>query len=288
MAKKLKSVNASQPSSSSSSSNAFAYKNFNSTGGGGGKRRKNRKKYFEHDTRTHTIRTTKIATTAVNPNSSAMAAIKKIKFNNEIRIFETKNGNVDVTTTPTTKKKKPFKKQNTIVGQKKRDTFRMRRNANNASSTTETCIQTSTKKLQKQLIETQKKLQKQLNALQDQNHSFLALLHSNCMHTNVNAASATNARNATATTTLTSTFKHDNNNDCNNDDDGGGSSNTHIDHTHNSHVNSNAIQKLSNTTGIGYSNQNLPYSEHFYKFFTDQSKCSIDKMANGNKATTIR
>ncbi|XP_031633225.1 uncharacterized protein DDB_G0287625-like [Contarinia nasturtii] len=280
MAKKLKSVNASHPSTSSSS-NAFAYKNFNSTSGGG-KRRKNRKKYFEHDTRTRTIRTTTVA----NPSAgTTTAAIKKIKFNNEIRIFETKNDHIDVTTiqTPTAKKKKPFKTIGCTIGQKKRSTFRMRRNANNASNNaTATSIQTTTKKLQKQLIETQKKLQKQLNALQDQNHSFLALLHSNCMHKNDSGAVNT----ATTATNATSSLIYDNNNDYN-DDDGGGRG-THNDHTHNSHVNLNAIQKLPNTIGVGHSNQNLLCSEQFYKIFTDQSKCSIDKMANGNKATTIR
>lgn len=217
MANKLKSANAG-PSSS-----AFAYKHFNATSG---KRRKNRKKYFEHDTRTRTLRTTVAS-------SNGAAAIKKIKFNNEINIYEAKN---------------PIKSNaDTVNGRKKANAtkkrpFRKRRNAGGA-----TAIQTTTKKLQKQLIETQKKLQKQLNVLQEhqreQNNSFLALIHSNCMHASASQKS----------------------------DDA-----IHTDHT---------VQSLSSHSKPNASNS---CSENCYHFFMDQSKCSIDKMANGNKATAIR
>lgn len=242
MTKKLKSVNATH-------SNAFAYKHFNSACN---KRRKNRKKYFEHDTRTRTIRT------VAKPNGAA--AIKKIKFNNEINIYETKNGvNTELDMSNCNGKKKPTKQS---VGQKKR-VFHQRRNGGGGggggggATGGAASIQTTTKRLQKQLIDTQKKLQRQLNALQEhqreQNNSFFAMLHSNCMH-----------KNATQT-----------------------NDSAHIDHNSLAHLKS-AAGLSSNFNPNPNTNTNTFCSEKFYPIFTDQSKCSIDKMANGNKATAIR
>lgn len=288
-AKKLKSVNAtavaiSNPSrKTSSSSSSFAYKNFNSAGN---KRRKNRKKYFEHDTRTHTKRTFAAAHSNVGGGGGATAPIKKIKFNNEINIYETRN---DITTDVDVSKCKAAMKK----GPKKRGRggFNHRRNAGNGGggggaggggSCDVSNIQSTTKRLQKQLIETQKKLQKQLNAMQqqqrEQNNSFLALIHSNYIH--ANAKNDGEMAAATATT--------------------GASDTTHIAH------NSNANSLPKSTTAViddshanATKNASCPqathtsahYSEPFLcqtDFCTDQSKCSIDRMANGNKATAIR
>lgn len=262
--KKLKSVNATVPVSTSGPT--FGYKHFNSANS---KRRKNRKKYFEHDTRTRTIRTS-VATNPIGNGgggNGGAAAIKKIKFNNEIRIVETKCQN-DVDNIKGKMKKKPQNKHAMSNAQKKRAIFRRTTSAaSNAAS-----IQSTTKKLQKQLLETQKKLQKQLNALQEhqreQNHSFLALLHSNCMH------------NA----------KHDNNID--------GTANIDSKQQQQPQQQSQQqspqqlITQANSTSNLLTKslNQN-PCSEHYFthtNFFTDQSKCSIDKMANGNKVTAIR
>lgn len=221
--------------------NEIAYKHFSSTCN---KRRKNRKKYFEHDTRTRNIRT-------VANSNGAPAAIKKIKFNNEINIFETNNG----ATSESININKVNKSKAQQIAMQKRQLRIFRPNRRNlvgaSNANANANIQTTTKKLQKQLIETQKKLQKQLIALQEQqreqNNSFLALIHSNCLHTNA----------------ITK------------DDE------THIKHISVASSNLNQNQNQSQ-------NLNNHCSEHFHKYFTDQSKCTIDKMANGSKATAIR
>ncbi|XP_055312411.1 myb-like protein A [Sitodiplosis mosellana] len=291
--KKLKNVNASQlslaASSTSTAASSFAYKHFNSTNN---KRRKNRKKYFEHDTRTRTIRT------SVTPVDAA-AAIKKIKFNNEIRIVETKCNNNDVDSRVRMRKKKVANNRkhtcnnttttiaaNTNTNAQKKRAKQFRRTASAASNAAN--IQSTTKKLQKQLIETQKKLQQQLNALQkhqrEQNHSFLALLHSNCASLRPSVKHDTNSNGCTTTTATTN------------------SNNNHHHHHHQHHHHNDQLTQANSSqtqsTSIAPStlltktnlNPTIPCSEHYFthNFFTDQSKCSIDKMANGNKATAIR
>lgn len=302
--KKLKSVNVSQLASSAASSSvpaasSFAYKHFNSANG---KRRKNRKKYFEHDTRTRTIRTS--VATSGTPN--AAAAIKKIKFNNEIRIVETKcnNNDVDGSRGKMRKNKKLNNKHasnnnnNSVNGtnataQKKRAKQQFRRITSAASNAAN--IQSTTQKLQKQLIETQKKLQQQLNALQEhqreQNNSFLALLHSNCaqMHANAkhdsNGNGCTGTNNATgaaaAAATVAANHHHQHYNDDHHDDQ--------LTQANSSLTKSSSIASSTLLTKTN-PNQSNPCSEHYFthNFFTDQTKCSIDKMANGNKATAIR
>lgn len=241
-------------------SNDITYKHFSTTNN---KRRKNRKKYFEHDTRTRNIRT------ITNANGSA-AAIKKIKFNNEINIFETSNG-VSATTSAEpangNKVKKSLKPQqsgrNAKMKKKQSRVFRPNRRQNSIG-TSNVLIQTTTKKLQKQLIDTHKKLQKQLFALQEQqreqNNSFLALIQSNCLHTNV--------------------IKNDDDHDV---------VNSHTNQIPVISSNSNKKQnKYPNQNQYQYQNSNNHCSDHLYKLFTDQTKCPIDKMANGSKATALR
>lgn len=289
-AKKLKSVSATAiavDKSSRKTSSSFAYKNFNSAGN---KRRKNRKKYFEHDTRTHTKRPFAAAAKAHTTGGGggggggggsgsgcgATAPIKKIKFNNEINIYETRN---DITTELDVSKCKAATKK----GQKKRGRggFHHRRNAGGGSGGGGgggggvTSIQSTTKRLQKQLIETQKKLQKQLNAMQqqqrEQNHSFLALIHSNYIHAHAKNDGETGAAGSDATDTDCNPLAN-----CL-------SKSTAID---DSHVNAIKNASCPNAT---HTSAHCP--EQFVcqsDFCTDQSKCSIDKMANGNKATTIR
>lgn len=221
--------------------NEIAYKHFSSTCN---KHRKNRKKYFEHDTRTRNIRT-------VTNSNGAPAAIKKIKFNNEINIFETNNGATSESIN--INKVNKSKAQQIAMQKKQLRFFRPNRRNSVGVSNANANIQTTTKKLQKQLIETQKKLQKQLIALQEQqreqNNSFLALIHSNCLHTNA----------------------------INKDDD------NHIQHISVASSNLNQTQNQNQSQHL-----NNHCSEHFHKYFTDQSKCTNDKMANGSKATAIR
>lgn len=297
--KKFKNVNANQlPSSVASSSlpasSSFAYKHFNSANG---KRRKNRKKYFEHDTRTRTIRTS-VATSGA-PN--AAAAIKKIKFNNEIRIVETKCNNIDVDgSRGKMRKKKMINKHacnnnnnvnssTNAMAQKKRAKQQFRRITSAASNVAN--IQSTTQKLQKQLIETQKRLQQQLNAMQEhqreQNDSFLALLHSNCakIHPNAkhdnNSNGCTSTNNATVAATSAVNHHHQHHNNDHHDDQ--------LTQAKSSLIKSSSIASSTLLTKTN-PNQSNPCSEHYFthNFFTDQSKCSIDKMANGNKATAIR
>lgn len=250
MAKKQKSNNCSNGSSIS-----FAYKNFNSSN----KKRRNQKnlksKYFEHDTRTRT----KLHSGISSVNGTA--AIKKFKFNNEINIYETKHSTTTTTTTALnnnnnnnvdnskceTDINNSQKSKSQKMIQRKR-IFYKRRHIPTANSN----IQSTTKKLQKQLIETQKKLQKQLIALQDhqreQNKSFLALIRSNCMH---------------------STTPNSNNHNII------GDSETIIDQNH-----------ISN---FGSNNLNNKQSELFCKHFLDDINCSNDNItAKGNDTMAIR
>lgn len=102
-------------------------------------KRSKTKRYFEHDTRT-----------AVSGSRSGVGGggggVKRIKFNNEISIYESNES-------------RSISSAAVNVSVKKRS-----RNK-------------STKQLQKQLIETQKRLQRQLHELQQHQHnSFLALL----------------------------------------------------------------------------------------------------------------
>lgn len=236
---------------------SITYKNFNSSSSGSKRRnQKNRKKYFEHDTRTRATGNTSANKrpnrTLVSPMQGA-ASIKKIKFNNEINIFETKQNN-SAGGSAQIKSELIYPKQSKVP--KKRRNNRNRQ----ASAISKANIQSTTKKLQKQLIETQKKLQKQLTELQkhqrEQSSSFLALIRSSCMHTIDKAI-------ATAATT-------DSNSDAVN------ASSQSI---------SDLKKSMSNSLHL-HSNNNC--SENFCKHFTDQSKCPNDKMAKGNKATTIR
>lgn len=218
--------------------NSTAYKHFHSTSQSKRRNGKNRKKYFEHDTRTQTIRS--IVNPIIAPSSamaiaSTPAPIKKIKFNNEINIYETTTnagGNL-------------VSKSKSSINRKK---FRNRRISN-------VKIQTTTTKLQKQLIETQKKLQKQLLALQthqhQQNHSFLALIRSKFIQVPINDGLNLNK---------------------NNNDDGLGD-----DHVHKSF---NSISKRLDCSDI--------ICKHFQTL--DQSKCPAnDKItAKGNNTTAIR
>lgn len=162
--------------------NSMVYKHFHSTSQSKRRNGKNRKKYFEHDTRTQTIRSIVNPISAPSPAkaiASTPAPIKKIKFNNEINIYETTNagGNLDPRIKSSIKRKK----------------IRNRRISNIK-------IQTTTTKLQKQLIETQEKLQKQLLALQthqhQQNHSFLAFIRSNCIQMPINDDLISNKSNS--------------------------------------------------------------------------------------------
>lgn len=122
---------------------ASQYKNFHNKQTPQTKRSKT-KRYFEHDTRT--------AGGGVDRNGGGSRSgvggggVKRIKFNNEISIYESNES-------------RSISSAAVNVSVKKRS-----RNK-------------STKQLQKQLIETQKRLQRQLHELQQHQHnSFLALL----------------------------------------------------------------------------------------------------------------
>lgn len=219
--------------------NTTAYKHFHSTSQSKRRNGKNRKKYFEHDIRTQTIRSIVNPISVPSPATAIAttpAPIKKIKFNNEINIYETINagGNLDP-------------KSKTSINRKK---FRNRRISNLK-------IQTTTTKLQKQLIETQKKLQNQLLALQthqhQQNHSFLAFIRSNCIQMPINDDSKSNKIN---------------------NDDGDGLGHDHI------HRSFNSISKHLDCSDI--------ICKHFQTL--DQSKClANDKITEkGNNTTAIR
>lgn len=125
---------------------ACQYKNFHKPNKNVNKpqsQRSNSKRYFEHD-----IRTSARGAAGVNnvASTSATGGVKRIKFNNEISIYETNES-------------RTVSSAAVNVSVKKRS-----RNK-------------STKQLQKQLIETQKRLQRQLIELQQHQHnSFLALL----------------------------------------------------------------------------------------------------------------
>lgn len=298
-AKKLKSTAISHPHRSAASN---AYKHFNSASN---KRRKNRKKYFEHDTRTRNTakRPALLATktcsivgsgaaaapTKTTPSKMATAApIKKIKFNNEINIYETRNGvnaAFDVGKCKATINKGQKKRANAGGGGGGNGggggAFHRRRNTGNGGG------QSTTKRLQKQLIETQKRLQKQLNAMQQQNNSFLALIHSNCIRANAkyDDSEHTGAPASSLSAAAATGCAHIDRNSA--IGKGLSKSTTQM---HHSHSNSNS---QANLTKIARLNAATHTSTHcsepiLYTFCTDQSKCSVDIMANGNKATAIR
>lgn len=241
---------------------SITYKHFNSSSSNGSRRRnqKNRKKYFEHDTRTRTTTTTTTKRTLVSP-------VHKIKLNNEINIFETKKGYSDndpqIQSELIYPKPKLLKNKRKIINNA--NSFNNRNRKRQVTAISKTNIQSTTKKLQKQLIETQKKLQKQLIELQkhqrEQSNSFLALIRSNCVHTL--------DKTIAQTVTTDSKLNHDTN-----------------------AANANPCQSISDfnkpNSNLTHLHSNNNCSENFCKHFTDQNKCPNDKMAKGNKTMTIR
>lgn len=128
---------------------AFHYKNFHSPNTKPNqtqqKKRNIKKRYFEHDTRTAVVGGGSIDG-STGSGAGMKGGVKRIKFNNEISIYE---GN----------ESRSIASAAVNVSVKKRS-----RNK-------------STKQLQKQWIETHKRLQRQLIELQQHQHnSFLALL----------------------------------------------------------------------------------------------------------------
>lgn len=253
MAKKQKT---SFPNSCNARSNALAYKNFNSSKKKH-RKRKNPKRYFEHDTRIEAHKSN-----GVKPLHTSTAPIKKIKFNNEINIYDNKYNTATTTTTTTTSttlnQKRPKcatatdtnpkpngQATNEKLGQGKRTTFKRRQ-----MSVANACIQTTTKRLQKQLLDAQKKIQKQLVALQEhqraQNKSFLALIKSKprtCIHATINRTSADGIRTVSP-------------------------------------------QSITNKPNSSHSNHKQ--SEQFCKHFVDECNCSNEYMAYGNDTMAIR
>lgn len=247
-------------------SKALTYKNFNASK----KKRRNRKnpkRYFEHDTR--------IAETHRPAMGGLTAAgappIKKIKFNNEIKIYGSKYNTATTTTTTTTsttvkspvpalasssahdiddsrsapdpKRRKCTADQNGAPP--KRTAFKRRHKANVATATT--------KQLQQQLLHAQKTIQKQLVVLQQhqraQSKSFLALIKSKrCIHS---TAAHQSSPDGTAVRAIVS-----------------------------------PIPTIANKP---HSHSNHDQSEQFCKHFVDEcNSCSNDIVANGNETMAIR
>lgn len=140
------------------------------------KMKKRKKRYFEHDTRT---------TIDDYPTN-----VRKIKLNNQISIYETKNVCVNSTATATTSSAVNASANNVAINKRKSAKKLNRINAKKSSIATTT-------QLQMQLIETQKQLQKQLRELQQQqNRSQMSVVCVKCNeHTNCLSNQSTNIEN---------------------------------------------------------------------------------------------
>lgn len=181
---------------------ACQYKHFNSSKKNGSKqqthqtKRNKKMRYFEHDTRTAGVGG---GADGGRCGGGGVGGVKKIKFNNEISIYETNES-------------RTISSAAVNVSVKKRTRTK------------------STKQLQKQLIDTQKRLQRQLIKLQQHQHnSFLALLCAtecnnpnqlNCQPNNHNQCTSNiNNKNQMMVNACSHfTTNHSNHNYCNNYD----------------------------------------------------------------------
>lgn len=162
-------------------------------------KRSNKKRYFEHDTRTAGAGGDGCGSSGGGGGGGG--GVKRIKFNNEISIYESNES-------------RSISSAAVNVSLKKRS-----RNK-------------STKQLQKQLIETQKRLQRQLIELQQHQHnSFLALLcatecnsnpnHPNCPknhHNQCTSNAKSNSKNQRMVNACTHFTANQSSHECNNCD----------------------------------------------------------------------